>query len=216
MSDRLIGEAYIHSLEKRRFDVAFARFLIPLEAATRAIAVANSPAAPSPYFSQLRVGENEELFSILKLETLEADLETPISPLHQWYRTHGVDELAQIRNILAGEMTAIGRRPIRPEELSGVYDTVGSDLEGAHLVDRYRATVAQTVPGLLSSFAIHSHTMHPLEPAPRLRLELDIRDYEQASRAHSARLIRTGLSSLVQGKFKNGSIPNVSLADETS
>ncbi len=213
MSNRLVGEAYIHSRDKRRFDIAVARLLIPLEVATRVVAVANAPAAPSPFFSQLRVGENEELFSILKLETLEADLTTPISPLHGWYRTHGVDELAQIRNILAGDMTAIGRRRIQPEELSGIYETVGADREGARLVDRYRSTVAQTRPGLLSSFAIHSHSVQPLEPDPHTRLELDIKDYEDASRAHSIRLIKTGLSSLVQGKFKNGSIPSVSLTD---
>src|ERR1700744_2125396 len=162
MSTKLSGEAYIFSTEKRRFDIAAARIFMPLEMATRTLTVTLYPSTKAtPFFDQLRVGENGEPFNIHKLATLLPGLKTPISNLHEWYRIHGIDELPQLKNILDGEMTFVGHRPLVPEELSKIYDEVGADREGSKLVDRYRATVAKSKPGLLSSFAIHSHIISP-------------------------------------------------------
>ena len=84
-----------------------------------------SPEA-SPVFKQERVGYKMEPFTLLKLRsmTTERDVDGNLLPdefrLKKWgriIRKTNIDELFQILNILKGDMSFIGPRPILKEEM---------------------------------------------------------------------------------------------------
>lgn len=84
-----------------------------------------SPEA-SPIFKQTRVGYKNKLFTMYKLRSMtnERDAGGNLLPdevrLKKWgkiIRKTNMDELFQIWNILKGEMSFIGPRPILPEEM---------------------------------------------------------------------------------------------------
>ena len=80
----------------------------------------------SPIFKQNRVGYKNRIFTLYKLRSMtnERDADGNLLPdeyrLKKWgiiIRKTNVDELFQIWNILKGEMSFIGPRPILPEEM---------------------------------------------------------------------------------------------------
>lgn len=80
----------------------------------------------SPIFKQTRVGYRNKLFTMYKLRSMtnERDANGNLLPdemrLKKWgklVRKTNMDELFQIWNILKGEMSFIGPRPILPEEM---------------------------------------------------------------------------------------------------
>jgi undecaprenyl phosphate N,N'-diacetylbacillosamine 1-phosphate transferase len=80
----------------------------------------------SPIFRQIRVGYKGKHFTMLKLRSMtnERDADGNLLPdevrLKKWgkiVRKTNLDELFQIWNILKGEMSFIGPRPILPEEM---------------------------------------------------------------------------------------------------
>ncbi len=121
-------------LSKRVFDIAGATFIALLFApflVAAAIAVRLGDGGPIIY-RQRRVGENGEEFEMLKLRTMGVDAEADGIP--QWSagddgrvtrvgrllrRTH-IDELAQLWNVIRGDMTLVGPRPERPELVSQI------------------------------------------------------------------------------------------------
>jgi lipopolysaccharide/colanic/teichoic acid biosynthesis glycosyltransferase len=79
------------------------------------------------FFRQPRVGVGGRRFGILKLRTMttEADpKDRRPTPLGRWLRQRGLDELPQLFNVLVGEMSLVGPRPLTPadaERLSAAY-----------------------------------------------------------------------------------------------
>ncbi len=80
----------------------------------------------SPIFKQERIGYNGKLFTLYKLRSMtnERDEAGELLPdelrLKKWgkiVRSTNMDELFQIWNILIGEMSFIGPRPILPKEM---------------------------------------------------------------------------------------------------
>nr|WP_207758589.1 sugar transferase [Algoriphagus lutimaris] len=80
----------------------------------------------SPIFSQVRPGLNGKLFRILKFKTMndaydESGLLLPddkrISSLGKWVRASSLDEIPQLINVLKGDMSMIGPRPLLREYL---------------------------------------------------------------------------------------------------
>ncbi len=80
--------------------------------------------SPGPvFFKQRRVGKNKKLFTILKFRTMYADTpgdvpthllqnpESRITKVGRFLRKTSLDELPQVFNILAGQMSVIGPRP---------------------------------------------------------------------------------------------------------
>jgi len=77
-----------------------------------------------------RVGRGGRLFTILKFRTLSRDAETRLGPylgeelvrltaaehtgIGRWLKASQLDELPQLWNVLRGEMSFVGPRPIRP------------------------------------------------------------------------------------------------------
>jgi undecaprenyl phosphate N,N'-diacetylbacillosamine 1-phosphate transferase len=79
------------------------------------------------YFTQKRPGLNGELFTIYKFRTMtnERDSSGNLLPdaerlkgIGQFIRNLSLDELPQLVNVLKGEMSFIGPRPLLPEYLS--------------------------------------------------------------------------------------------------
>lgn len=83
-----------------------------------------------PFFIQLRPGKNGELFKIIKFKTMndkkdsngkllpDVDRLTKIGNL---VRKASIDEIPQLFNVLKGDMSIIGPRPLLPEYLA-LYD----------------------------------------------------------------------------------------------
>ena len=78
------------------------------------------------FYKQIRVGRNENLFTILKFRTMKNNAESQTGPvlasendsritkLGSFLRASRLDELPQFFNILAGDMSLVGPRPERP------------------------------------------------------------------------------------------------------
>lgn len=120
----------MQKLIKRVFDFVFALicsvFAIPIILVAMVIIHIKSPEAPT-IFKQRRIGYKGKEFTIYKLRTMtdERDENGDLLPdefrLKRWgeiMRTLNIDELTQILNILAGQMSWIGPRPLLPREMS--------------------------------------------------------------------------------------------------
>ncbi|MDX5339524.1 MAG: sugar transferase [Cyclobacteriaceae bacterium] len=93
----------------------------------------------SPFFYQKRPGRESRIFWIIKFKTmwdqkdrkgnLLAD-ELRISPLGKWIRKSSLDEIPQLINVLKGEMSLVGPRPLLPEYL----DLYSEEQRRRHLV----------------------------------------------------------------------------------
>lgn len=75
-----------------------------------------------PFFMQQRIGQAEKPFSLYKFRTLPLNWDLladglPAADL-QFLRDSGMDELPQLINIIAGQMSFIGPRPLLPQYLT--------------------------------------------------------------------------------------------------
>jgi lipopolysaccharide/colanic/teichoic acid biosynthesis glycosyltransferase len=66
------------------------------------------------FFLQERAGRKMKPFLIVKFRTMNHDRVTKIG---KWIRTHGLDEIPQIINVLKGEMSIVGPRPLKIEDV---------------------------------------------------------------------------------------------------
>ena len=132
---------------KRTFDllvvVPVAIVLLPVLAL---VALAIRFDSPGPVlFRQARVGCGRRLFVILKFRTMlhrdaaqidqvrervvEAGADPRITRVGRVLRATSLDELPQLWNILVGDMSLVGPRPVLPEQLRAI---------PPHLFDRFR------------------------------------------------------------------------------
>lgn len=143
---------------KRLMDVAgAAALLVFLSPVMLAVAVAIKLTSRGPViFRQQRVGLNGRLFTLYKFRSMVADAEKRLradnrfyelykgngfkipaeqdprtTPLGRFLRRTSLDELPQLWNVLKGDMSLVGPRPIVPSEL-GNYN----NLRGAYLAMR--------------------------------------------------------------------------------
>jgi len=123
----------------RALDIVFsALFLLvslPLSVVI-ALAVAASGGRPILYGGE-RVGRGGRVFTMFKFRTLKPDAESRLGPylgaelvarteaeytrLGRWLKASQLDEIPQLWNVLRGDMSLVGPRPIRPiffEELA--------------------------------------------------------------------------------------------------
>lgn len=72
------------------------------------------------FFSQLRIGKDERPFTLIKFRSMKpghtSDAER-MTAFGQWMRATSLDELPELWNILKGDMSLIGPRPLLPEYL---------------------------------------------------------------------------------------------------
>ena len=112
---------------KRLFDILASLAMAPLALpviAGAGVAILLTM-GPPVVFRQARVGLGGRPFMILKLRTMRAGEpqsqiatapgDRRVTPVGRWLRRFHVDELPQLWNVLAGEMSLIGPRPEQPE-----------------------------------------------------------------------------------------------------
>jgi lipopolysaccharide/colanic/teichoic acid biosynthesis glycosyltransferase len=130
---------------KRTLDVAVAgAALFVLAPLLALVALAVKLSSPGPVlFRQVRMGQGERTFEILKFRTMAADAESRkldiahlnqhlrpggdprmfkiaddprVTPLGRFLRRYSVDELPQLWNVVRGDMSIVGPRPLILDE----------------------------------------------------------------------------------------------------
>lgn len=114
---------------KRGFDIALSLvglcLLLPVFPLIALLVRCDSPGPV--FFRQVRVGQGGALFDVIKFRTMRADAEKGTGPV--WAGRHDprvtrvgfflrktrLDEIPQLLNVLAGDMSLVGPRPERPE-----------------------------------------------------------------------------------------------------
>ena len=108
---------------KRWLDIALVVMTMPLWLAAVAalmLAVAICDGRPI-FFPQARMGRGGRHFVIWKLRSMtrEADVaQRRPTVLGRRLRHHGLDELPQLFNVLVGDMSLVGPRPLEPADLT--------------------------------------------------------------------------------------------------
>jgi lipopolysaccharide/colanic/teichoic acid biosynthesis glycosyltransferase/glycosyltransferase involved in cell wall biosynthesis len=156
---------------KRAMDVVVATALLALTAPIQAaciLAVRLTMGGPA-IFRQIRPGRHEVPFELLKLRTMTdaADAagrllpdEQRLTPLGRFFRRWSLDELPQLVNVLRGEMSLVGPRPLLMEYLE-------------RYTDRQRLRHA-VMPGITGWAQIRGRNLLDWEE----RFELDLRYVE--------------------------------------
>jgi lipopolysaccharide/colanic/teichoic acid biosynthesis glycosyltransferase len=158
-----------YKIIKRLIDIASSSILILLSApvwAVLAIAIRFESKGPI-FFRQTRVGQDGNLFEILKFRSMKVDApkyarspnehtDSRITRVGRFLRKTSLDEIPQLINVLKGDMTLVGPRPEMPfiTEEYGPWEST-------------RLTVPQGITGLwqLSAdrqFAIHQSIEYDL------------------------------------------------------
>lgn len=103
--------------------IVLAVLLVPFLALAALLAAANRG---TPFFRQTRPGRHGKLFRIVKFKTMTDEKddrgellpdERRLTRAGRLVRSLSLDELPQLFNVLAGQMSFIGPRPLLPEYL---------------------------------------------------------------------------------------------------
>ena len=146
---------------------------------------------PPVLFRQTRVGRRERPFTLLKLRTMtdprgaDGDLLPPaqrLTRLGKLLRGLSIDELPQLWNVLRGDMSLVGPRPLRIEYLPYYTER-----------ERRRHLVR---PGLTGLAQVSGRNSLPWDQ----RLELDVRYVETKTLALDLHLILRTFESAVKGR----------------
>lgn len=73
------------------------------------------------FFFQIRTGLRGRSFTIIKLRTLKVSShvsEEVVTPIGSFLRASSLDEIPQLINVLIGDMSLVGPRPLLPQYLS--------------------------------------------------------------------------------------------------
>jgi len=152
VSDDLVSSL---NLTKRVFDVACSLVLL-IVAAPLLIAAACLVKASGPgpiIFRQTRIGAHGHRFTVLKFRTMANDptqpfaqakqLDPRVTRIGRFLRRTSLDELLQLFNVLAGDMSLVGPRPHAPET-----EVEGINFENAVRLYRLRHRVKPGITGL--------------------------------------------------------------------
>ncbi|MEN6549762.1 MAG: sugar transferase [Armatimonadia bacterium] len=117
----------LYRLVKRLADFLLALFLTVLTLPLMIVIAVLVPlqTRESPLFLQRRIGLNGHPFTMLKFRTMYAEAaayapspEHPhdqrVTAIGRWLRKYSIDELPQLLNVLAGQMSVVGPRPEMP------------------------------------------------------------------------------------------------------
>jgi lipopolysaccharide/colanic/teichoic acid biosynthesis glycosyltransferase len=130
---------------------------------------------------------------MVKFRSMRADAETASGPvwaedadprrtrLGTFLRTWSLDELPQLWNVLAGEMSLVGPRPERPHVVGAFLDSV-PEYWGRHRIKSGLTGWAQ-VNGLRGNTSIEERTRYDLYYMENWSLWLDIRILFMTARA---------------------------------
>lgn len=175
---------------KRVLDVAAVAATSPLWlAALAAVALAVRLSMGAPVlFRQKRAGLGGRVFTILKFRTMRdgpgPDAER-MTPLGRFLRRTSLDELPQMLNVLRGDMSVVGPRPLLPEYLP--------------LYSPRQSRRHDVPPGLTGWAQVNGRNAVSWEE----RLELDAFYAENAGPALDARIVLRTLAALALAPFRH-------------
>lgn len=191
------GPEYITGNTKRNLDVLgglmLAGGLSPVGGAVAMLTMLER-CQLNPIFAQQRYGKAGNIFNIYKFQTLDsvdagAELhdgyDHPAStPLSKPIRQTGLDELPQLLNVINGDMSLVGIRPVPHKFLQ-----------------QYRATVSQSLfsewaeclhlnPGLTGEGQLYAKQFPEIDESVLVRrMEIEIRATERASLRNDLRIL---------------------------
>lgn len=144
MGDRAENRGFYARAGKRILDVMLVVLSLPVAVPlTLVLALALWIESGQPFYKQKRIGRNGRVFTIWKLRTMVRDADCMldyllrtnpelraewdatqklkrdprITPVGRFLRMSSLDEVPQLFNVLVGEMSLIGPRPMLPEQL---------------------------------------------------------------------------------------------------
>lgn len=150
-------------------------------------------------FRQERIGLNGESFFIYKFRTMtpNAELDQPllcdvedprVTKVGRWLRSHHLDELPQLWNVLIGDMSFVGPRPERPYFIEKIME-VDPDYEMLYSVR----------PGITSEATLYNGYTDTMEKMIR-RLHMDLEYLEKQSLMFDAMILVKTFLSIVCGR----------------
>lgn len=149
-----------YAMVKRILDMALAALLLTVLALPMAL-IALAVALDTPgkvIFSQMRVGRDGRYFRLYKFRTMLPGEARQVTRTGRVLRKLSLDELPQLVNVLRGDMSLIGPRPLIPEETE------------MHR-ERARFGVYELRPGLTGLAQIHGRDFVTAEEKLRWDLE---------------------------------------------
>ena len=150
---------------KRMFDIVFAAVSLVVSSpiwVVAALLVKLQDGGPI-FFRQDRSGLRGRPFDVLKFRSMSVDAErhgarqavvgdTRVTTVGRWLRATAMDELPQLWNILAGDMSVVGPRALRPGEVeaqgAGVFERL-EDVPGF----AFRSSVRPGLTGVAQIYA---------------------------------------------------------------
>lgn len=188
-------------------DVAVVVWTAPLWAPMLiGLAIAVRLTSGSPViFRQRRIGFCGRPFTILKLRTMGVDVPPPagsvfaswtyradprVTPFGRWLRRWRLDELPQMLNVLAGDMSLVGPRPETPEVNTALSRQLPS------YADRLSAPPGLTGLCQISDAYVRFATSHDLAR----KLELDLEYVATASPWKDVAILARTVRVLVRGE----------------
>jgi exopolysaccharide biosynthesis polyprenyl glycosylphosphotransferase len=137
------------ALMKRAFDLVFAGALLLVTAPISIVAaIAIKLTSPGPvFFKQVRVTQGGREFRMIKFRTMRDDLDLEalgfdpsvpffkpeddprITKVGAWLRRLSIDEIPQLLNVLTGEMSIVGPRPLPVEQVNANAALLSARLE---------------------------------------------------------------------------------------
>jgi undecaprenyl phosphate N,N'-diacetylbacillosamine 1-phosphate transferase len=153
-----------------------------------------------PYFFQARPGKDGKVFICLKLNTLrppkdESDINDKAKDklratrFGMWLRNRGLDELPQVMNILVGQMSFVGPRPLLEKNYAKI------ELENPSMaaeIAAWRQSRQLVRPGLSGWHQIHS--------LGRGIIRYDMAYLADPSRVKQSLVIKKSIIILIVGK----------------
>ncbi len=192
----------IESALKRSFDLVIAATLLTITLPIwicAGVAILIDSGFPI-FFAQTRVGLNGKLFRILKFRSMIRNAEQETGPVlvsrgdlrvtrvGKVLRSTRIDELPQMLNILAGNMSLVGPRPERPE-LAEEFSRLSPLFNRRHNVK----------PGLTGWAQVHLHYDATVS-APEKKLEMDLHYIENMSLPLDMKILYMTLFVVLRGE----------------
>jgi lipopolysaccharide/colanic/teichoic acid biosynthesis glycosyltransferase len=159
------------------------------------------------FFTQARVGERGRIFDALKFRSMIPDAERGIGPVQaaqsdprvtgvgRVLRATAMDELPQLWNIFRGDMSFVGPRALRPEEIEVDGRGVGAPLEAVPgFAERCRVP-----PGLTGIAQIYA----PRDVSRRQKFRLDLLYIRRRSLILDLRLILLSFWITLRGTWEH-------------
>lgn len=194
--ERLQGEEYVRSRRKRSLDLASVAAAAPIwvPALGSAYTATRLSSKDGAVIRQPRLGVDEQQFDVFKLKTLSGPVDNGASEhiyeheratrIGKVLRRYHLDELPQIANVLRGEMSVVGPRPLTHT----VFDQTMDVLSPAEQAE-WRQAISVARPGLVSTYARRMKASDHRHFNPRARAEADIYYAHHATFAHDLGII---------------------------